>query len=258
MLMIYRLLLVIFVLSGCAEQASQKPVTNDQSQQLPISSSEKPKPSTTIKNKESYYTVKKGDTLYSIGIRTGLGYWQIAEWNNIGSNYKVLVGQKLKLFKGIPTYADKAIEQPSKIVDLPPKTEQKKSIISNNREKVLKLHWQWPLRGKIIRDFAATNKKGIDIEATLGQSVFSVEEGEVVYSGSGLIGYGQLIIIKHDKLFLSAYANNESALVKEGQVVAQGQEIARCGNGRTGKPSLYFEIRKNGKSVDPLQLLPAR
>ncbi len=258
MVMIYRLLWVVLILSGCAEQVSQQVVIDDKPKQLQTLPPIEPKPPSMTKGKETFYTVKKGDTLYSIGLRTGLGYWQIAEWNNIGANYKVLVGQKLKLFKGMPINADKLIEQRPKIVEWQPKIEQKKSIISNNREKVLKLHWQWPLHGKILRDFVTTNKKGIDIEANLGQSVFSAEEGEVVYSGSGLIGYGQLIIIKHDKLFLSAYANNESALVNEGQIVAQGQEIARCGRGRTGKPSLYFEIRKNGKSVDPLQFLPVR
>ncbi len=187
----------------------------------------------------SYYKVKKGDTLYSIGFRSGHGYKRLARWNNIASPYTLYIGQKLKLSKPIRS-------QPKK---------KKKTIISTNNKKSLKFHWQWPVRGKILRNFYRTGNKGIDIAGKMGQKIKATESGVVVYSGSGLISYGKLLIIKHNYLYLSAYAHNRRLLVKEGQKVKKGQVIAEMGMGVHAKPSLHFEIRKNGKPVNPIQYL---
>lgn len=116
--------------------------------------------------------------------------------------------------------------------------------------------WMWPVRGKVIHRYSPANgKKGLDIGGQIGQPVKATAGGTVVYSGSGLIGYGNLVIIKHDDIYLSAYGHNKVLLVKEGDKVQQGQKIAEVGNNKEG-PMLHFEIRKNGKPVDPQQFLP--
>lgn len=128
---------------------------------------------------------------------------------------------------------------------------------SKDKEKQLKSYWKWPVQGRILKSFVQSGNKGIDIEAQSGDPVQAAASGEVVYSGNGLIGYGNLLIVKHDDLYLSAYANNASLQVAEGQKVTQGQIIAKCGKSASGIPSLHFEIRKNGKSVNPMNYLPA-
>ncbi len=135
---------------------------------------------------------------------------------------------------------------------------QKKSIISIDNENMLKLNFQWPLKGKILKSFSQADNKGIDIGGERGQDVSAAEAGKVVYSGQGLIGYGNLLIIKHNDLYLSAYANNSRLLVAEGRTVEKGEVIAQVGQAGSNKTSLHFEIRKNGKPVNPLNLLPEK
>lgn len=135
---------------------------------------------------------------------------------------------------------------------------EKKSVISIDNETMLKLNFQWPLKGKILKSFSKANSKGIDIAGKIGQDVHAAEAGKVVYSGQGLIGYGNLLIIKHNTVYLSAYANNSELLVAEGYAVKKGDIIAKVGQAGSKKASLYFEIRKNGKPVNPLNLLPEK
>jgi lipoprotein NlpD len=118
------------------------------------------------------------------------------------------------------------------------------------------LHFGWPLAGNLLKNYAQTGRKGIKIAGKKGQAVRAAERGKVVYSGQGLIGYGNLLIIKHKDQYLTAYANNNALLAKEGDVVEKGQEIATVGVGASRKAMLHFEIRKQGKSVNPLTLLP--
>jgi len=212
-----------------------------------------------------YYIVKKGDTLYSIGFRYGYNYLDVAEWNNIDKPYNIDVGQKLKLFR--PKTSQSV---PPKITQKAPKkrppsqkptkkrrnSSQKNPILSNTKKKVLKFTWQWPIRGKLVKTFSQSGNKGIDISGKIGQSVKAASDGKVVYSGNGLIGYGNLLIIKHNYLYLSAYANNRQVFVAEGQEIRKGQIIAEIGSGKNKQAALHFEIRKNGKSVNPLNYLP--
>lgn len=135
---------------------------------------------------------------------------------------------------------------------------KKNSVISIDSKNMLMLNFQWPLKGKIKKNFSQTGSKGIDIIGSRGQTVRASEAGKVVYSGQGLIGFGNLLIIKHNSDYLSAYANNSSLMVKEGQKVKKGQDIAKLGTAASKKPVLHFEIRKNGKSVNPLSLLPSK
>jgi lipoprotein NlpD len=135
---------------------------------------------------------------------------------------------------------------------------QKKSIISIDNENMLKLNFQWPIKGKVLKSFSQADNKGIDIAGEMGQDVGAAEAGKVVYSGQGLIGYGNLLIIKHNDLYLSAYANNSRLLVAEGYTVEKGEVIAKVGQAGSNKTSLHFEIRKNGKPVNPLNFLPEK
>jgi lipoprotein NlpD len=134
---------------------------------------------------------------------------------------------------------------------------QQQSIVLIDK-KMLKLNFGWPIKGRVIKRFSPFHNKGIDIAGKKGQSVHATEAGQVVYGGQGLIGFGKLLIIKHNDVYLSAYANNSGLLVKEGQHVEKGQVIAEVGGVGIKRTSLHFEIRKNGKPVNPLKLLPKK
>ena len=119
-----------------------------------------------------------------------------------------------------------------------------------------KIKWFWPTRGKIVKSDSPTSKKGVDISGSSGQPVKAAAEGKIVYSGSGLVGYGKLIIIKHNDKFLSAYAYNSDLLVNEGDIVKAGQKISEMGQDQSGRNILHFEIRLNGNPINPLKYLP--
>jgi lipoprotein NlpD len=137
------------------------------------------------------------------------------------------------------------------------KPEAKVAVDQNDEADESGLGWIVPAQGKVIGEFSETaNRKGIDISGTLGQPVYASASGKVVYSGSGLRGYGKLIIIKHNKTYLSAYAHNDKVLVKEGESVARGQKIAAMGKTDTDRVKLHFEVRRFGKPVDPAKYLP--
>lgn len=292
------LLILLFFLLGCAEEPTFK-INNPSviptipTQQVPPIT--KPQPKVDSK-RQSSVRVKKGDTLYSIGVDSGLGYELLSKWNHISKPYSVRMGQQIKLYDpniegsesaalpiaGMPAdksntadsvsmpqqqlvtpAADTAVDSSSKS----PTTSRQKTpllpeetlMVSKDKQKMLKLYWKWPIKGKLLKSFAQTSNKGIDIAGKDSEaSVLAAANGEVVYSGNGLIGYGNLLIIKHDDMYLSAYANTTSLQVNEGQKVTQGQVIARCGTSASGTPSLHFEIRKNGKAVNPLLYLPTQ
>lgn len=150
-------------------------------------------------------------------------------------------------------------KQPTKL-DLAQKQNrpQKKSTSLINDKKMVKLIFGWPIKGKILKSFSPSHNKGIDIAAQQEQSVKATEAGTVVYGGQGLIGFGKLLIIKHNAMYLSAYANNSHLLAKEGQYVKKGQIIAKVGHTGIKLTYLHFEIRKNGKPVNPLNFLPQK
>ena len=222
-------LFMVFIVTGCTSFQSKAPV--------------QPKARDLVNG--SYYSVKKGDTLYSIGFRSGHGYKRLAVWNKIVSPYKVYIGQQLKLFKAVKRKKSRNRR----------KVDKKKPSTSRNKRKILKLHWQWPVRGRLLKSFSLTGKKGIDIQGHLGQNIKAAASGVVVYSGNGLVGYGKLLIIKHNYVYLSAYAHNRRLLVEEGQKVKKGQVIAEMGLGANAKPLLHFEIRRKGKPVNPINYL---
>jgi len=204
-----------------------------------------------------WYTVKSSDTLYSIAWRYGLDYQQLARWNQIGGDYVIHPDQRLRLFAPENDTIAAGNTLPDDSTKSAQPTTQAKSgeqVKSENGP----LKWRWPTSGKITKTFAAQqlDRKGIDIAGKLGQSVHAVANGKVVYSGNGLAGYGNLIIIKHNDTYLSAYAYNLQRLVKEGVTVKAGAVISKMGRHPNGTTRLHFEIRKNGKPVDPLKYLP--
>jgi lipoprotein NlpD len=234
------------------------------------------------------YVVQKGDTMYSIAFVNGVDYREVAELNDIDNPSAIQIGQQLRIpvasatrpaepnpvaisttppggIKSQPkagklAYSEKALAQAERIQE-----ERKEPAVvaapvqaeSKYADDEEGLEWGMPSSGKVIAGFSeSANRKGVDIAGKRGQPVVASAPGKVVYSGSGLRGYGKLVIIKHNKTFLSAYAHNDQVLVKEGQSVSKGQKIAEMGNTDADQVKLHFEIRKFGKPVDPAQYLP--
>ena len=201
----------------------------------------------------SEITVRRGDTLYSLSKENDVSVARLAFLNGLKKPYVINPGQTLRL-KGKPIVA--SIPSTNKVTTqtIRPVTSTTASAVETNRN----VSWQWPVKGKLLTRFnrSKNNAKGIDIAGSEGQSVKASSSGKVVYSGNGLISYGNLVIIKHSRSYLSAYANNKKLLVKEGQTVKAGQKIAEMGKTDSEKPKLHFEIRKKGKPVDPLRYLP--
>jgi len=263
------LLLLLFFLSGCS--TTYAPVEHRNSTSYNANKSIKKKHTGKIPN---YHRVKKGETLYSIAWKYSQDYKSIAYRNKIKSPYRIFIGDKLRIAsfstkssKKSSTKKKKAKRSYSKNTSKKTYSKTKSSTrktVKRNKKTVQsagskRLSWRWPVKGKVIQRYSpGSGKKGIDISAAKGSLIKSAEAGKVVYSGQGLVGYGRLIIIKHNDAFLSAYAHNQSLLVNEGQVVKKGQNIARLGRSGTDRYKLHFEIRKNGKPVNPVSYLPSK
>lgn len=204
-----------------------------------------------------YYTVRPGDTLYSIGFYYGVRYQQLAEWNGLHPPYTIKVGDKLRINQENQLVIQNAKIRNTnwfsfkKLIDF-----TKNPVNSIDNKEFLKIYFTWPSDGRVIREFAGDDHHGIKIAGQFGAPVRAVAAGTVVYSGDGIAGYGNLLIIKHDDQFMTAYAHNRLLLVREGHQVERGQVIAEMG-GIDSEAQLHFEIRRNGVPVDPLTLLPA-
>jgi lipoprotein NlpD len=192
-------------------------------------------------------TVRKGDTLYGLAKQYDMSASRLASINGLKSPYVITPGQKLKL--EAPAAGGTKTASTSK------KKTRTASLPDDNRE----ISWQWPIQGKLITTFKSnkSGRKGIDIAGREGKDIKAAAPGKVVYSGNGLISYGNLVIIKHNRTYLSAYAHNRKLLVREGDSIKAGQVIAELGKTGADSPRLHFEIRKNGKPVNPLNYLPS-
>jgi lipoprotein NlpD len=263
-----------FVLSlflvGCSSNHKPAPVVDVQGS-VPLSKRVK----SSLKGRE--YIVKKGETLYSISWRANVDINSLATFNKLVSPYKIFPGQKLFLAKN-STQASSNVarnekEQSKKQIRV------KKPVASNKKQAYGKnvrgqkvnnktsangtkfsqkiRNWLWPVKGKVIEGFSTAKQgnKGINIAGIRGDSVKSTADGQVVYAGDALRGYGQLIIVKHNDDYLSAYAHNDSILVKEQQLVKAGQIIAKMGDTDAERVMLHFEVRFRGKSVNPMKYL---
>jgi lipoprotein NlpD len=192
------------------------------------------------------YTVKRGDTLYAIAWRHKLDWQDLARWNGIGRDYVIHPGQMLKLY---PSRASHASARPA----APPARQTTPAPIASP------VQWQWPVTGGTATLTTRPNGgQGLTVSGQLGEDIRAAAAGNVVYTGSGLLGYGQLVILKHNATYLSAYAHTQSVAVREGDAVSAGQRIATMGAGPNGAPMLYFEIRINGTPGNPLTFLPTR
>ncbi|MFZ5722617.1 MAG: peptidoglycan DD-metalloendopeptidase family protein [Pseudomonadota bacterium] len=198
-----------------------------------------------------FHTVERGDTLYSIAFRYGLDFRQMAAANGIDEPYTIYPGQKVRLTAG-----DVAAAKPA----MPPVTTATAPVAAPEPATPTLRGWQWPVGGKVVSSFnaASVGPKGIALAGNAGDPVHAARGGRVVYTGSSLVGYGQLVIIKHDDVYLSAYAHNSRLLVKEGDLVKAGDAIAEMGSSGTDRTQLHFEVRRNGDPIDPLQVLPRR
>jgi lipoprotein NlpD len=284
----------LVVLTAC-ETVKQPAPIEDRSVPLPVAPV-KPAPEEP-KDKEGYYTVHKGDTLIRIAFDRGLNYRDLAAWNNIANPDDIKVDQVLRLtppegvqVAAVPTppqiektppplrkstpkgekrpYSDTAVadlQKPDERADKPavvaslapapaPSAPPAAAVSAEDRD----LSWTWPSDGRVVAQFDEGKNKGIDIAGRAGQQVLAAERGKVMYAGSGIRGYGNLVIVKHSNSLLSAYAHNRAILVKEGQEVRRGQAIAEMGDSDTDTVKLHFEIRQQGKPVDPSKFLPNR
>ena len=232
------------------------------------------------------HTVSAGETLYSIALRYDTDYHELARLNGLDANYTIRPGQRLNLrdalVKTTSVKAATTVKPPASNVAKPVSKPVTKSAESTEDKTLVvkkpvpvsvsspsvtgqsrasaSLAWNWPARGAILGGFGSNGVtgKGLDIAGKRGDSVLAAAAGTVVYAGSGLVGYGKLLIVRHDDNYISAYAHNDQFLVKEGDRVKLGQAIAEMGASGTDREKLHFEIRERGKPVDPMRFLPAR
>jgi lipoprotein NlpD len=221
------------------------------------------------------HVVQKSETLFSLAWRYGWDYKSLASANSIAAPYIIHPGQKLqvghsksslisnsnsksKRLTNTSKSSTRNVASARKSTQKPPKSASSGSKSPKSWNKGASPKWSWPAKGQLIAKFSAKSpaNKGIDIAGRLGESVTAAAAGSVVYAGSGLLGYGNLVIIKHNEQYLSAYAHNKRLLVKESQKVKAGQSIAELGSSGTDKVKLHFEIRRQGKPVDPMLYLP--
>ncbi|HEX4971142.1 MAG TPA: peptidoglycan DD-metalloendopeptidase family protein [Steroidobacteraceae bacterium] len=194
------------------------------------------------------YTVKRGDTLSTIAGRHKLDWQDLARWNGIGRDYVIYPGQVLKLY---PSRGRASARSTS--------ASPARQTARAPAPKIEPVQWQWPVNGGTATLTSRPNGgQGLTVSGRLGDEIHAAAAGRVVYTGSGLLGYGQLVILKHNETYLSAYAHTQSVAVREGDAVAAGQRIATMGAGPQGEAMLYFEIRINGTPGNPLSFLPRR
>ncbi len=214
-------------------------------------------PRTSVPKPGQTAVVRRGDTLYALARIHNITPGDLAAWNGLSQPYTIYPGQSLRLYPGgagstaatRPSSGGGTATTPSTNAPVATATPVNSGI-----------GWRWPAEGALVGRFVAgeTTKQGIDIAGSSGQAVRAAGPGVVVYSGAGLVGYGELIIIKHNDQWLSAYGHNRKRLVNEGQNVRAGDQIAEMGRTGTSRDMLHFEIRYNGKPVDPLLYLPKK
>jgi len=237
------------------------------------------------------YTVRRGDTLHRIALEYGQSYRDLVAWNNLADANDIKVGQVLRVAPqnaiverraGVttspvsmppsdtrsaaaaprkPAPATTVTEAPARTAEgvLPPAAPAASGALAGPAlAEEDRVSWMWPSEGKVVGTFEEGKNKGIDIAGKLGQKVMAASAGKVMYAGSGIRGYGNLVIVKHSNNVLSAYAHNRAIVVKEGDPVLKGQTIAEMGNSDSDSVKLHFEIRQQGKPVDPSRFLPGR
>jgi lipoprotein NlpD len=234
----------------------------------------RPLPGAENAGKPGYYTVKPGDTLIRIGLDNGLNWRDLARWNNIDNPNVIEVGQVLRVIapgadtvavaRPVPAPAVTAAPVPKVGASAPVAVPSGSTpapvapVLPVPMTAEDDLGWIWPVNGTVLAGFDEVKNKGLDIGGKAGDPVLAAADGRVVYAGAGLRGYGNLIILKHNNTYLTAYAHNQTLLIKEDQTVRKGQKIAEMGSTDSDQVKLHFEVRRQGKPVDPARYLPAR
>lgn len=285
-------LVVALSLAGCGSRVIHRAPVEDRGTgvsapapvaQVPAPSSP-PLPGAENAGKPGYYTVKPGDTLIRIGLETGQNWRDVAHWNNIENPNVIEVGQVLRVVPpGQPaTVASGVVTRPVAPPSVTAAPMHPASAATGSAPAATAsapvqpgvasasvasaapaagdddISWMWPAQGAVIGGFDEAKNKGLDIGGAAGDPVYAAADGRVVYVGASLRGYGNLIILKHNNTYLTAYAHNKVLLVKEDQNVRRGQKIAEMGSSDADRVKLHFEVRRQGKPVDPAKYLPAR
>ncbi|WP_295957583.1 peptidoglycan DD-metalloendopeptidase family protein [Rhodoferax sp.] len=283
--------LVSFVLLGaCSGPAVRKAPVEDRGTSrsqptAPDAVPAKPLPGAENAGKPGYYTVKPGDTLIRIGLDTGQSWKDIARWNMLDNPNVIEVGQVLRVISPnavatetgvttrpvasstvtpvpVPAPAASAASSPASAASATASTATKPvtptPVAPAAAAAEDDIAFIWPTSGSLIAGFDEAKNKGLDLGGKTGDAVLAAADGRVVYAGAGLRGYGNLLILKHNNTYLTAYAHNQTLLVKEDQSVRKGQKIAEMGSSDTDRVKLHFEIRRQGKPVDPAKYLPNR
>jgi len=271
------------LLAGCASKTGRQAPVEERGPQsvsvaadpAPSSAPIKPLPGAENAGKPGYYTVKPGDTLIRIGLESGQNWRDLVRWNGLDNPNLIEVGQVLRVVPPSATVAESgAVSRP---VGSPTVTPSNGATSSSTRAAAATAApapapatpapaapteddpgFMWPTGGALLAGFDEAKNKGLDLAGKAGDPVVAAADGRVVYAGAGLRGYGNLIILKHNNTFLTAYAHNQLLLVKEDQAVRKGQKIAEMGNSDSDRVKLHFEIRRQGKPVDPSRYLPNR
>jgi len=281
--------LAALALAGCTSTSLNRAPVEDRgtSQSKPpvvapvqaaVTPAVKPLPGAENAGKSGYYTVKPGETLIRIGLETGQSHKDIARWNSLENPNRIEVGQVLRVLPPVVESAavskpvttgvvsaaplvNGAASAPAKAASAPTVTASApvpaaSTVANGNGDD--DLNWIWPASGPTLTGFDETKNKGVDIGGAAGDAVLAATDGRVVYAGASLRGYGNMIILKHNNTYLTAYAHNQTLLVKEEQTVKKGQKIAEMGNSDADRVKLHFELRRYGKPVDPQKYLPPR
>lgn len=279
------LLLALSLLAGCAAPRRAPAPVEDRSLSragvvsVPAAEPARLLPGAENAGKPGYYTVRPGDTVVRIALETGQNWRDVARWNNLDNPNVIEVGQVLRVappvVPGVAPAASAAASTPA--ASAPAVAQAPAAPASSTASAAAAarapapqpppvltadddIPWGWPTSGAaaVLAGFDEQKNKGIDLAGRAGDPVVAAADGRVVYAGAGLRGYGNLIILKHNNTFLTAYAHNQSLLVKEDQMVRKGQKIAEMGSTDTDRVKLHFEIRRQGKPVDPARYLPPR
>jgi lipoprotein NlpD len=257
---------LLAVLAACGSSPRQPAPVEDRSAGRGgiVQPDAKPVPGAENAGKPGYYTVQKGDTLTRIGLDNGQAWRDLARWNGLSNPDVIEVGQVLRVAPpGAAVESTGVVVRPvtssaasSASAPAPAASATKPAAPATAAAE--DIGFAWPANGQVVQGFDETKNKGIDIAGKAGDPVLAAADGQVVYAGAGLRGYGNLIIVKHNNTYLTAYAHNQKLLVKEDQKVHRGDKIAEMGSSDADRVKLHFEVRKQGKPVDPSRFLASR
>ncbi len=268
---------VTLVMAGCASKSFNRAPVEDRMARSGVTAPTdlapvNQPPGFENAGKPGYYTVKPGDTLLRISLEHGQSTQDITRWNQLENPNRIEVGQVIRVIPPVgsevvikPIAKPQVVATPATSTPAPGTSAPAAEVAAAPSATVSKpvapedgINWIWPANGVVLAGFDDVKNKGVDIGGKAGDAVLAAADGRVVYVGAGLRGYGNLIILKHDNVYLTAYAHNQTLLVKEDQSVLKGQKIAEMGNSDADRVKLHFEVRRQGKPVDPAKYLPAR